>query len=340
MALRANGSRAGSLALSLLADQLNIGILNSLSGGRCQLSGLRELLGGPPKTTLRNRLRHLEEAVAVNRRQDSGFPGQASYELTSSGERLLGTADVLAKWLDGCPEGAVQIGSPSARNTIKALEGGWSTNILRALATRPLSLTELDRVLTGVNYPTLERRLDAMRLSGQVASTSANGTRPYSVTRWLREAVAPLAAAVRWECGSSAGTPGLHRLDVETLFLLAVPMLRVVGVSEGSCRLEVLLGDDQSAKAGVTVRMARGGPASCRASLEGDASSWIKGTPAEWMHVLSVGGEGQLESGGDRRIATALNSAFRTLLDGGLLNGGEPVRDQTGRSEPSYPAIR
>ncbi len=42
--------------------------------------------------------------------------------------------------------------------------------MLRALAAGSLSLTELDRLIGALSYPSLERRLVAMRLAGLVGA--------------------------------------------------------------------------------------------------------------------------------------------------------------------------
>jgi DNA-binding HxlR family transcriptional regulator len=308
-------TRAGAFGLSLLADPLNVEILDALKDGHLPLPDLRRAVGAPPQTTLRNRLRVLAEAGAVDRHQEDGFPGHVSYELTQSGRALAGTARILAAWLTAAPESPLKIGSPAARSAVKALVGGWSTNVLRALAAKPLSLTELDRVITGINYPALERRLDAMRLTGQVVAVQANGSRPYSVTRWLREGVAPLVAAVGWERRAILGTPALNRLDVEALFLLAIPMLRLSGAPDGACRLEVqLAGKKSSEAAGVVITIKGGRATSCRASLQGQAPNWTSGTTAAWLSALGGHDQTGIAMGGDPRLSEALISGFQEML--------------------------
>ena len=60
---------------------------------------------------------------------------------------------------DNAPEGPLALGSSTAKSAIKALVEGWGTNMIRALAARPLSLTELNGLISGLSYPSLERRL-------------------------------------------------------------------------------------------------------------------------------------------------------------------------------------
>jgi DNA-binding HxlR family transcriptional regulator len=309
-----DGTRAGAFGLTLLADPLNIGILEALKEGPLPLPDLRRFVGAPPQTTLRNRLKLLGEAGAVDRHQEPGFPGHVSYELTRSGRALSGTSRILAAWLAAAPDHPLELGSPAAKGAIKALVGGWNTNMLRALAAKPLSLTDLDRVITRINYPALERRLDAMRLTGQVQPLQSNGTRPYGVTSWLRASVAPLVASVDWERRIKPRTPEIHRLDVEALFLLAIPMLRVPEAPNGTCRLEVQLSGRKSADpAGVVVAVDGGRPISCRASLSEDALSWASGTTTAWLDVLSRNDQTDLTVGGDERLPDALVTGFQQI---------------------------
>jgi DNA-binding HxlR family transcriptional regulator len=309
-----DGTRAGAFGLTLLADPLNIGILEALKEGPLPLPDLRRFVGAPPQTTLRNRLKLLGEAGAVDRHQEPGFPGHVSYELTKSGRALSGTSRILAAWLAAAPDHALELGSPAAKGAIKALVGGWNTNMLRALAAKPLSLTDLDRVLTGINYPALERRLDAMRLTGQIQPLQANGARPYGITHWLHQSVAPLVASVDWEQRIRLRTPEVHRLDVEALFLLAIPMLRIPEAPDGTCRLEVKLSSKNSEDpAGVVVTIDGGRPISCRAGLNVEAPNWVSGTTATWLGVLSGDDQADLVIGGDDRLPEALVWGFQQM---------------------------
>jgi DNA-binding HxlR family transcriptional regulator len=309
-----DGTRAGAFGLTLLADPLNIGILEALKEGPLALPDLRRFVGAPPQTTLRNRLKVLGEAGAVDRRQEPGFPGHVSYELTKSGRALSGTARTLAAWLVAAPDRPLEVGSPAARGAVRALAGGWNTNMLRALAARPLSLTELDRIITGINYPTLERRLDAMRVTGQVARLQVNGSRPYRVTKWLRQAVAPLVATVGWEQEATVDTSNLHRFDVETLFLLAIPMLELSEAPDGVCRLEVQLDSTNSSSGvGAVITNRRGEPITCRAGFKEDAANWVRGTTTAWLDALNGHDRSGIAIGGDTRLPEALITGFQRM---------------------------
>ena len=76
---------------------------------------------------------------------------------------------IVEAWLAQAPQGSIPLGSEPAKGAIRALVGGWGSTMLRALAARPLSLTELSSVITGsLSYPALERRSRAMRAARQL----------------------------------------------------------------------------------------------------------------------------------------------------------------------------
>ena len=77
-------------------------------------------------------------------------------------------ADILQHWLRQARYGPISLGSTASRSAVKALVDGWSTNLVRALAARPLALAELNRFISISSYPTLERRLGAMNQAGLV----------------------------------------------------------------------------------------------------------------------------------------------------------------------------
>src|SRR6202012_1945976 len=104
------------------------------------------------------------------------------------------------------------------------------------------------------NSPALERRLSGRRPAGQVTSCQAGGRRrPYAATDWLRRAIGPIAAAGGWGREYEAEGGGqVRRLDVESAFLLAIPLLRLPSDVSGTARLTVgLQGAEAEAIAGV-----------------------------------------------------------------------------------------
>lgn len=298
--------RAGAHALSLLSIPLNVSVLRALRDEPTALIDLRRAVGFPPESTLRAYTRSLTEEGVLERRRE-GFPGAVTFALAPAGEELLAIADVLERWLNEAPEGPVPLGSSVAKTATRALIEGWSTKVVRALAARPLSLIELSRLIPDVTYPSLERRLTAMRLAGQIeVCPGANRGTNLQVSGWLRRSIAPLAVAVRWERRHGTSTQPLGRMDSEAAFLLAVPLLRMSDELSGSCRLTVEFPRAKEHRvAGVTVQVRNGAVESCVSRLEGNATAWATGSVAQWLQALIDGDPVGLEVGGDGRLATA-----------------------------------
>jgi len=313
--------RAGTYALSLLSTPLNGDILEALEREAKPLVELRRAVGSPPQTTMRGYLRSMTELGVLEKRRQNDFPGSIEYELAAAGRELLGVARMVAGWLQGAADGPIEPGTVAAKSAIKALIEGWSASIVRALAARALSLTELDRVISRLNYPSIERRLSSMRAVGQIESLPGRGrSTPYAVTDWLRRAVLPLAAAARWErrhAGDAA--PPITGLDVEAVFLLSLPLLRLPTDRGGHCRLAVELparnGNGQRF-AGVLVGVEEGRVASCVSRLDGDSEAWAAGSPVDWIEAVAARDAGRLGLGGDRRLATALIEGLHGSLFG------------------------
>jgi len=312
-----NGAHTGAQTLALLADPLNVFVLRALSTGPKRQVELRHESGSPAQSTLRAHLKRLEAIGAISKRRPNAFPGTLEYELAGPGTELLFVAAILERWLAGAPDGPIELGRDAARAATRALVDGWTTTIMRALAARPLSLTELDRVIAALNYPSLERRLGAMRLAGQIEARPANGrATPYGVTEWLRRGVAPLAAAARWERRHLPhAATAITRIDVEAALLLAVPLLRLDPDLSGSCRLAVEISEGRRhSLAGVMVDVSLGRIASCATRLEGFPDAWICGPPAAWLAALIDGDTASLELGGDGSLARSLLHGLHRAL--------------------------
>ncbi len=308
--------RAGSNALSMLAVPLNVQVLEALDESPLALADLRRQVGHPPVTTMRSYLRKLAELRVVDRRQEADFPGSVSYAIADPGKDLLAVTAVLRSWLGESPEGPIELGDRTSKSAIKALVDGWDTGIVRALAARPLSLTELDRVIPTVTYPALERRLTAMRQIGLVEPDPENNGRVVRcrVTEWLRLAVAPLSAAVGWERRSCEGAPPPGKLDAEAAFLLAAPLLTLPSDLEGTCRLAVEFRQgSELAFAGATVSVEEGRVRSCVSRIEGRPDAWVSGPMVEWFRWVR-GTDHRIEVGGEVGLARALASGFRDAL--------------------------
>jgi len=305
----------------LLAAPLNVEILCHLQEGALSLQDLRNKLGLPPQSTMRLYLRQLTEIGVVVRRSRSEFPTSVEYEITQAGQELLEVGSAAETWLQASPTGSRELGTGAAKSSIKALVEGWSSHLIRVLAARPLSLTELDSLIPRISYPSLERRLTAMRECDLVEVQQAAGRlRPYEVTHWLRRAVGPLTSAIAWERTHAADTTAkIGRFDVEAVFLLAVPLLRLANDLNGRCRLAMEVHDGPAPVfAGVLVSFEDGEVTSCVANLEGRAEAWASGKPLSWLRQMNLASNRDLELGGDRALArSVLEALSRTTNEPG-----------------------
>ena len=307
-----NGARSGAQALTLLAVPLNVSILRALARGPQQQAGLRRIAGLPAQTTLRAQLKRLAEIGVVEKHRRNQFPGVLEYELTTAGRDLLSVVDVLERWLSEAPDVPLSFENNAAKAAIKALVESWSTKMLRALAARPLSLTDLDRLIADLSYPALERRLVALRHSSQVEAQPHNGRgTPYALTTWGRQGIAPIAAAAHWERRHlPAVTAPVGRNDAEAAFLLAMPLLGLPAEISGSCRMGVEFPNGGRRRlAGAMVEVKTGSIVSCATQLQGHSDAWALGPPGAWLKAVIEHDSSGLELGGDCRLA-------RSLLEG------------------------
>ncbi len=307
----------------MLSAPINIAILEALTDGPRPQSELRRAAGSPPQTTHPAPLKRQMEIGAIERRRRDRFPGVLEYELTPAGRELLPILEALKRWLAKSPESPPALGGNEAKAAIRALADSWSTTMMRALAAGPLSLTELDGVISSLSYPALERRLAAMRLAGLIAARPANGRgTPYAVTDLLRLGMAPLTAAARWERRNlPQATAPIGQIDAETTFLLTVPLLRPPMEVSGSCRLAAETPNGGKRRlAGVVVEVSEGTIGSCVTRLQGHTDAWALGSSTAWLDAMIERDTGRLEVGGNGGLA-------RALLDGlhGALFGGRPA---------------
>jgi DNA-binding HxlR family transcriptional regulator len=297
--------RAGSRALSVFENPLNTRILRAHADGPLRLNELQEKLGFSAQTTLRAAISSLRAIGALDKERVGGSPYAVATALTPAGEEMLFVADVVEAWLALCPDGPIVPESDEAKGAVKALAGGWSSTLMRVLANRSFTLTELDSLIPDVSYPALERRISWMRATGQIEPVEQEGRgTPYVVTDWLRRAVAPLCAAGRWERRylENVSAP-ITDIEVEASFLLALPLAPLRQSAAGTCMLAVqtdLLEPSERVPefAGVTVEVDRGMVLSCAPRLEAEPSTWAIGSPDTWLDVVIDGRLEGLRIGG------------------------------------------
>jgi DNA-binding HxlR family transcriptional regulator len=313
------GPRVGGRVLSVLATPLNLLILRALADRRLRLADLRKATGLPAQTTLRGHLANLGEIGVLRKRPTQQMPYAVENELTPMGRDLLGVSDRLELWLRQAPDGPISLESGAAKGAVKALVDGWGSKMMRALAARPLSLTELDSLISDFSYPALERRLSSMRMAGLVEAQPSLGVgTPYAVTDWARRGVAPLVAATHCErVHMGAKTAPLTQIDIETAFLLAMPLVGLPERAEGSCQLAVDASPDVARRpAGVTVKIGGGKVVSCVSRLEPKPGAYAIGSPGKWFHAISEGNIEQLRFGGGQELAENLVSGLHAALSG------------------------
>lgn len=316
--------RAGGTVLSLIADPLAIPVLSAHRDRPLRLPDLRERLDGVAQTTLRGQIGNLRGVGALERHARKGMPYTVENELSGTGKEILEVAGVVRTWLAKAPQGGIALGSEEAKRAIRALIGGWGSTMLRGMAARPLSLTELSSVIGELSYPALERRLSAMRAVRQVEprpEVSVGAAKPYGVTEWTRQAVGPLVAAGRCECRILPdATERLSRLDIEAAFLLAVPLVELRRARAGVCLLGVDTGGavdepPESRIAGVEVKVDGGAVTSCVSRFEQAPESWAVGSIEAWVNVILDGNLEQLRVGGaDPRLVRDLVAGMHDSL--------------------------
>lgn len=309
--------RAGERALLLLSTPLNFMVLRALAERPMRLADLRRATGLPAQTTLRGHLASLCEIGVIDKRQTAQMPYAVENELTPMGHDLLGVAHLLENWLARAPDGPVALESGRARGVVKAFVDGWASTMMRGLAARPMSLTELDRGITELSYPALERRLSSMRMAGliEVRPSAGVGT-PYAVTDWARRGIAPLALAAACERTHMRNqAAALDRIDIEAAFLLALPLVGLPADVTGSSQLEVEA-DSRAVhgQAGVRVTVDHGRVVACDSELGPSPGDYAVGSAAKWFAAVRDGTAGLLRFGGgqgmSQRLVTGLHAAL------------------------------
>lgn len=311
--------RAGGQTLTLLGAPRTFLILRSLADGPKGQFELRRDAGYPAQSTLRSHLKTLERAEAIVKRRRDSFPGALEYELAEPGRELLIVAASLERWLARAPGGAVELGADPARAVIKGLVEGWFTTVLTALAAGPLSLTELDKRISSVSYPTIERCLETMRLAEQleVGMRSAKGT-PHAATDWLRRGLAPIALGARWEHRNRPdGAAPIRQPDIEGALTLAAPLLELPARSSGICQLAVRAPDGEKRHRFMCwIELKAGDVAFGPVHPERKPDAWASGTADSWFATLIDGeADGLRVSGGRKLVQTLFDHLRETLFE-------------------------
>jgi len=318
------GVRAGSQALALFENPLNARVLRAHLEGPLRLSELQEKIGRTAQTTVRAAVTNFCELGALEKRSVGASSYASATELSRAGRDLLFVAAEVDAWLRLAPRGPIDPGSEAARVAVKGLAGGWSSTLMRALANRSFTLTELAELIPDVSYPALERRVALMRRNGQIEPVEKKGRgTPYRVTDWLRHSIAPLCAAGRWERWHLAGGgPPVTDVEVEASFLLALPLAPLPPFATGACMLaaptdpaEPHSGDRRLA--GVSVEVARGKVVTAAPEIDAEPATWVVGAPDAWFDFVIDGRFGDLRIGGaNPQLALDLAAGLHLALFG------------------------
>jgi DNA-binding HxlR family transcriptional regulator len=309
--------RAGERALTLLATPLNFTVIRALAERPMRLAELRRATGLPAQTTLRGHLASLGEIGVVRKRPTTQMPYAVENELTDMGRELLEVADRLEDWLAQAPERPIALESGAAKGVVKAFVDGWGSTMMRGLAARPMSLTELDRRIAELSYPALERRLASMRMAGLIEARRGEGAgTPYTVTDWARRGVVPLAAASRCESVHMRGRAApVTELDIEAAFMLVTPLVDLPADVAGSCQLEVEADPAVArGKAGVRVTVEQGKVVACESGLGPSPGAFAVGSASMWFSAVRDGTADLLRFGGGRQLAESLVTGMHSAL--------------------------
>jgi DNA-binding HxlR family transcriptional regulator len=309
--------RAGEQALTLLATPLNYMILRALSERSMRLAELRRATGLPAQTTLRGHLASLGEIGLISKRPTSKMPYAVENELTPMGRDMLEVADRLQGWLQHAPDGSISLETGGARGVVKAFVDGWGSTMMRGLAARPMSLTELDRRIVDLSYPALERRLSSMRMAGLVeARPSPGGGTPYGLTEWARRGVLPLASAVNCErLHMRERAAPVTQVDIEAAFMLATPLVGLQSDTSGACQFEVDPEPDHSReRVAVAVAVEAGRVVACESELQPAPSAIASGSAGRWFSAIKDGTANLLSFAGSRRISEGLVIGLHSAL--------------------------
>jgi DNA-binding transcriptional ArsR family regulator len=274
--------RAGAQLLMMATDPINRGILRTA----------------------------LEHPVEVT-------PGH-SFRVSSGGREALFVAFTVERWLQNAPHEPVAFDSPEAEGTVAALAEGWSATVVHMLAREPMTLSELEAAIEGLDRRAVSRHLEAMQGTRQIEAFAEGGEAIYALTDWARAGIAPLIASARLERRNPMeGMAPIDALDVDAGFRLSLPLLALPKELSGLCRLGLNLDEDErSAMTGVTALIEEGRVVSCRDGLNAGANAWAAGTAADWLDTVIEPEAKRVRTGGDRWLSAALLGNLHKTLFG------------------------
>jgi DNA-binding HxlR family transcriptional regulator len=313
--------QAGGRALLLLADPVNVSILRQLSAGTLENTDIFDRIGFVSRSTYFERMRGLEELSLVARARREDVPPVAQCRLTDRGKQLLPVAARLDAWLADAPAGPLKLGEAYATATVKALAVAWGSTLLRWLAERPRTLTELEQLVHIFGYRKLERIVRDLVQAGLVERVAINDRlSPYGATEWARWAAGVLAAAMRWERHEvPMRSASVTSIEAEGVLLLGLPLIELSIKASGSCALLV---DADTPKeeslGGAVVRLLDGRPVWWKAvgeleSIELKPDCLVRGPTLAWLGTHTRASHARLRAGGNTDLAENVIAALREV---------------------------
>lgn len=315
-------ARAGALTLLYLASPMERDILRALlaeaATGVELMDGVE--LPGPEDPIDLDIIAdpYLVEPADPNHDPAEPIAGETKLRAGPAADDLLFAAFALERWLEECPEGALELG-PESGPVLSALLGGWSSTAIHALAARPLTVYETTEAIGILGEEAVESRIDEMEEVGllEVIVDEYDEER-FAPTDWLRKAIAPLAAGARVEKRHPPGdTAPIAALDVEASFHLTLPLLELPEEFSGSCALAVELDDGVCpSPAGATVRIERGQIVCVEPELDPKADSYAIASAADWLDIVIDADTSLARSSGESRLPGRLLYELHETLFG------------------------
>jgi DNA-binding HxlR family transcriptional regulator len=315
---------------------VSISILRQLSSGPLDSTELLERVEFVSRSTYFERMRDLEELSLIGRERRGDVPPVAECRLTPHGGQLLPVASRLDAWLADAPAGPLKLGEAYATATVKALAVAWGSTLLRWMAERPRTLTELERLVNNFGYRKLERIVRDLVKAGLVERAAIQERlSPFGLTDWARRSAGLLTAAMRWERHEIAKRSApVSPTEAEGVLLLGLPLIELSSDANGTCALLVDADAPREERlGGAVVGLVEGRPVSWSAAgeaevhaIEREADCWVRGPTLAWLRTHIETPHAVLRAGGDTDLAMSVMAALREV-------GSRPVLKHRGDAE-------
>jgi hypothetical protein len=245
----------------------------------------------------------------------------ATVGITPAGVEWLNLMGIFTSWLRQCPAGAMNF-ERVAYPSIDALLGGWASAATHAFAAEPLTIPEACERVGILPLEAIAERVGAMEEQGLLEALPRGAEPRYAPSDWMRRAVAPIVAAMRMDLRHPrAPVAPIAVADVEAVFRLALPLLRLPADAEGSCALAMQLEPEVSEDpVGVTVQVEEGRVASLELGIDAGAGALASAAAPDWLETLIEIGVDRVETSGEGPLAGLLVEGLHETLF------GEPMR--------------